>query len=478
MQTWPAQLAKSVYGAVTAPGDVFTGKANVAPSTPGQWSDEDEARLQMTNQSIADRTSDLAKIATPISAAARAGEGILGVPTARTVAPPVEAPTIPEMKSAAQAGYESPEVKGVKIAASAAPPLGQEIESHLNELGIDENIAPKTFGILGKLQKVPKVEEGDPDPFLTVDNLRSLRRTLGNAAGSIEPTERLAAKSAQQHIDEFLANLSDKDTIEGNPQAAAGILKEANANHSAMKAASDLDVRMTRADLRASAANSGMNAGNTIRQRMADIILTPKLARGYTPDELAMMKNVVEGGPMTNTMRAASNILGGGGGALAAIYGLGHAAWAPIAGYMLRRAYNAQTMKAAGAINQAVRLRSPLGQAAQAEAKANMSRPSLTIPMRSELLGPSATGMQVPLIPGINAAAQGEDNQRPPAQQKAGGRVEQQRAAGGKVEHKFNPESIGARKAKNGHYYIPDAKRPGKYLLVLPKKSGLKNVVH
>jgi hypothetical protein len=34
----------------------------------------------------------------------------------------------------------------------------------------------------------------------------------------------------------------------------------------------------------------------------------------------------------------------------------------------------------------------------------------------------------------------------------------------------FSPETIGARKAKNGFYYAPDPDRPGKYLIVLPKK--------
>jgi hypothetical protein len=45
-----------------------------------------------------------------------------------------------------------------------------------------------------------------------------------------------------------------------------------------------------------------------------------------------------------------------------------------------------------------------------------------------------------------------------------------QRASGGRVG--FDPSSIGARKAKNGHWFINDPSRPGKYLLVLPKGKG------
>ena len=35
-----------------------------------------------------------------------------------------------------------------------------------------------------------------------------------------------------------------------------------------------------------------------------------------------------------------------------------------------------------------------------------------------------------------------------------------------------SPEAIGARKAKNGFYYIPDPDRPGKFMIVLPKKGA------
>jgi hypothetical protein len=59
----------------------------------------------------------------------------------------------------------------------------------------------------------------------------------------------------------------------------------------------------------------------------------------------------------------------------------------------------------------------------------------------------------------------------PPAEHEAGGGVSQKPefAQGGQV---FSPEAIGARRAKNGHFYIPDPHRPGKYMIVLPK-SGL-----
>lgn len=400
------------------------------------------------------------------------------LPTPKALAPAkvAEAPSIAELKATAKAAYESPEVKAVQIQAQAAPRLSGTIKTNLNDMGIDENLAPKTFGIVSKLEDVPS------GSFLTVDNLRSLRRTLGRAAASPDPTERLAAKSAMQHVDEFLSNLPASDTIAGDPAAASAILKEANANYSAMSHAADLDVRMTRAQLRAAAANSGMNIGNTIRQRMADILVNPKLQRGFTADEISQMKAIVEGGRLDNATRFASNVLGGGGGLLAAMYGLAHAGVAPIAGYLLRRASNAQTLRAAERLNESVRARSPLGQARGAAAQIG-NAPSPRLGFSPAL----STGVALPELarfPGLQSpsAVYGQDDQqnipRPPGQQQRGGAIKQKpRAAGGKVEtkharplnRKFKPEAIGARKAPDGRYYIHKPHPKGQYMMVVPR---------
>ena len=58
--TWPVRMAKDLYSAVQLPGDVAAGKATVQPTTPGVWTDEDEARQQMQDAETFHRTMDLA----------------------------------------------------------------------------------------------------------------------------------------------------------------------------------------------------------------------------------------------------------------------------------------------------------------------------------------------------------------------------------------------------------------------------------
>lgn len=51
-------IGQSIAGAASAPGDAM--RATAQPSTPGIWSDEDEARKQLTEGNLANRATDLA----------------------------------------------------------------------------------------------------------------------------------------------------------------------------------------------------------------------------------------------------------------------------------------------------------------------------------------------------------------------------------------------------------------------------------
>ena len=62
---------------------------------------------------------------------------------------------------------------------------------------------------------------------------------------------------------------------------------------------------------------------NTVRQRIANILINPALQRGFSPAELAEMKRLVEGKTAANVMRTVSGALGGGGGRDLAVAALG-----------------------------------------------------------------------------------------------------------------------------------------------------------
>ena len=72
--------------AVTLPGDVVAGRFDVVPAVPGQWSEEDEARLQMANATALNRARDLAGLVTLRPAAGP--RGAIGVGPTQPPRPP------------------------------------------------------------------------------------------------------------------------------------------------------------------------------------------------------------------------------------------------------------------------------------------------------------------------------------------------------------------------------------------------------
>lgn len=277
------------------------------------------------------------------------------------VAPKPLAPTIQELKTAARSDYNSPEVTSLEVKPTTIKTYGDTAKTVLNNEGFDENVAPKTFGILDKLSKIPT------GATVTGQNFNSLRKMLGKAAGSIEPSEKAAASMAIEHLDGFIPSIPKSDVIAGDVAAAADKLETARGNYAAAKQAEKVDEKLTQAEVRAASANSGMNVANTIRQRMADVVLKPKEQRGLRPEEIEAAKAISEGTRTQNTLRAAGNILGGGGGLGTAIVGAiggvatgGPGAVLPVAGFALKALSNKLTVRQAEKLSEMIRSRAPL----------------------------------------------------------------------------------------------------------------------
>lgn len=61
-QTWPAKAAQDAYHAVQLPGQVASGQTVTQPTTPGMWSDEDEARQQATQGATVNKAAEMAHL--------------------------------------------------------------------------------------------------------------------------------------------------------------------------------------------------------------------------------------------------------------------------------------------------------------------------------------------------------------------------------------------------------------------------------
>jgi hypothetical protein len=292
--------------------------------------------------------------------------------------PEQPSPSVEELKDAAEKNYKSAAVKSLVIKPTAIRDFGNAAEISLTDAGHSDQFAQKTFNMLRNLQRVPE------NSYITGDNINTLRKAFRRASESNDPSERAAAQSVINQLDTHLGNISPSDVISGDLPAATRQLTEARGNWAAAQRAGLVDRKVAEAETRAAVAGSGMNTANRIRQKMAEIYLDPKAMSGYNEDEQALIKKIVMGTPTENVVRAAGNLMGGGGGLGAAVVGGigamttpgGIGGTIPIGGALLKSLSNRMTLSQADKLSELLRSRAPLASSAQKyeEAVSNMQR--------------------------------------------------------------------------------------------------------
>lgn len=286
---------------------------------------------------------------------------------------PAAVPSIQELKNEAKKGYQSTAVRELEIAPKSVSDAAAGIRAKLDAEGFDEIIGTKAHGILKRLESVPD------ESTVTGLNLHSIQKTLGKAAGNIDPQEKAAASMALREFNQFLENVPAGSVLKGSADDFVNTMREANANYSRAMQAGNIDNKIITAETRAAAASSGMNVANTIRQRMADVKLNPKQNRGMHPDDVAAAGQIAEGTTGGNLVRKLGNIAGGGGGLgtlAAGAAGIGAAgAYSgdthtsalglalPAFGFAMRGVGNRMTLNQAHKLSEAIRSRAPLASA-------------------------------------------------------------------------------------------------------------------
>lgn len=324
-----------------------------------------------TNPAVIEASWEAAKGLTPMSrspegwAGVRVGQGL----PVRAAEPARVIPTVQELKTAGVEALQSPEIKALTVKPTAIAEWAQQAKSALNENGLDDTVASGAHAILNKLEKAPA------GSVVTGQNISSLRKTLDNASKEIQvngfPTQNAAAAiQAMKSLDELVPSLKPNDVLGGNLATAVAKWNEGRANYSAGAHAASIDKEAIKAELRAAASNSGQNVANTVRQRMASLMIKPGGMNGFTQAERGMIEEIVRGTAGQNALRSVGNAMGGGLGVGGTALGLGGAAIAgpagaaiPFAGYALKSLSNRMTLTQAAKLSEAIRSRAPLANA-------------------------------------------------------------------------------------------------------------------
>lgn len=166
----------------------------------------------------ADAATDALKgyqTANPVSSTiAQVGGGFLGAPgggapsiinaTAREVAP-----SIVDLRAAAKAAYKKVDDSGVKVSTDSLNGMADSLEDKLSER-LDPTLHPEATAAYNRVLKFKTDQDKavGPASFTQLDNLR---RVVADAGNSIKPADRALARQIQDHVDDYVGNLTSAD---------------------------------------------------------------------------------------------------------------------------------------------------------------------------------------------------------------------------------------------------------------------------
>lgn len=264
-------------------------------------------------------------------------------------------PALDNLKSSTSAGYDALTDRNIRLPLqqSALDNLATDIQDTLNRKGIRPSVADSIHRAADEI-RTPATGAAD------VADLVAARQNVKTLLGSPD-ANKAGAFIALDKIDK---------AIETAAPGTMAKIKELDKNWSAVKANEALDKRFARAELRAAGEHSGMNVGNKIRQQVTNYLLSNE-AKYLSPETKADLEKIVKGTATQNVVRHAANLLGGGGG-LGMLAGgtAGYEAGGlpgALAGAAAGRAFkimnNRAVVKQAERAAEAIRRRSPMGQA-------------------------------------------------------------------------------------------------------------------
>ena len=285
-------------------------------------------------------------------------------------------PSLPDVKNTASNAYDALTSRNVAIPLpqSTLDNLANDIKTTLNNKGIRPSNADSIHNAVDEIRA--PATPGAADVADLVAARQSIKQLLGkpdsNKAGAF-----VALDKIEKQIEQASPGTMQK-------------LQEADKNWGAAKANEALDKKLALADLQASSTDSGMNAGNKIRQKAVQLLSGAEAK--YLPAEAkADLEKIARGTATQNIIRKIDRLLGGGGGLGMMVGGAasGYASDGPegalmgmAAAHGLRTAFNRSVMRQAEQAAANMRRRSPLGMSMP------LSLPGPTNPALAGLLPP------------------------------------------------------------------------------------------
>jgi hypothetical protein len=206
-------------------------------------------------------------------------------------------PTVNQLEQMGQRAYADAESAGLVISRPSMERMAASIRRDAMAEGLDPTLHPRATAALNRIDQFLQ------EPPLTLQRVDTLRQVLRAAGDSTVRSERRLASRMVSRLDEHIENLPQADVLAGNAGQATAALRRARDLWSRMRKAETIEDAVQRGTRIAASTNSGGNVQNAIRQKIRQILDSPRRARGFTAAERRLMETVVRGSRVENLLR-------------------------------------------------------------------------------------------------------------------------------------------------------------------------------
>lgn len=301
-----ASLAGEIVGGVTSGGGLAKGGVTLlnaarptAASMIGRGAAEGAAYGGVygfnTGEGVQDRLSNAASGAA-LGAATGGAVGALGARQAAKASFKA-APTSEELRSAAQAAYQSADDAGVIVGKPRIDRMLAGLKDRLAEEGMDPTLHANVTAAFNRLAG----ESGNNVTFKGLDILRRVANSAGRNLNN--PDEARLAGHIVDAIDDVMNNLRPSDVIGGDAKAASKAIVQGRDLWKRMRKNELLENLIERATDRVGANYTAAGMQTAIRQELRSLLQNKRNIRGFSKEEKAMIRGIVRGGPVENVFR-------------------------------------------------------------------------------------------------------------------------------------------------------------------------------
>lgn len=209
-------------------------------------------------------------------------------------------PTIESLRAAKNAAYDAMDEAGEGFEAAEMAALRDTVKTALDEGDYVSGVDAQTDAVVSLLDR----KAGEK---MTIGQLDKLRQSFFKRL-SVAPNE-IGIEDAIDAIDAMIAAKAETNDL----------VTAARLSNARYKKAETLDLAFQKAKDQTAATGSGGNILNKMRQAVVSIIDNPKRAKWFNKDEIAAMRQFVEGTSGQNAMRLFGKLSPGGNGLMMAL---------------------------------------------------------------------------------------------------------------------------------------------------------------